>query len=60
MEFGWRVGVGFGEMDLRSGGLLPEGVRDAGLLFNAENARSLGVDVNPFSSEIENELSEVA
>jgi hypothetical protein len=43
-------GVGFGETDLRSGGLLPEGVSEAGLLSPAEGPRFLGVEIQSFSS----------
>ena len=48
----FRVGVGFGETDLRSGGLLPEGVSDAGLHSAAEGLRVLGVEIQPFSSTV--------
>ena len=48
----FRVGVGFGETDLRSGGLLPEGVSDAGLHSAADGLRVLGVEIQPFSSTV--------
>ena len=44
------LGVGFGETDLRSGGLLPEGVSEAGLLSEGEGPRVLGVESHSFSS----------
>lgn len=44
------MGVGFGDSDLRSGGLLPEGVSEAGLLSAADGARVFGVEIHPFSS----------
>lgn len=47
---GLRGGVGLGETDLRSTGLLPEGVNEAGLLSTPESSRFLGVETHPFSS----------
>jgi hypothetical protein len=44
------LGVWFGETDRRSGGLLPDGVSDAGLLSAGDGPRILGVDIHPFSS----------